>query len=220
MADHFVKISEVPKDQRLKYFWDYYKVHTFVVIFVVISLISIIKVTVFRTKEDAFILIAGQGAQVTSDVQSGVKQALSDESFDLNGDGKSYYDIQYIMLSQNDKDITSQMDAEVESVNAMKLTALFSTGNYVLQIVDEKMAEVIIYEGLAAKAESFEGKNYISDNGYVKIPVSETKLKDVFGVQADKYFIIPRGKDALSSGNDKKAGNYENSIKVLDNLLN
>lgn len=219
MADHFVKISEVPKEKRLQYFWDYYKVHTIVAIILVICVISIIKTTVFRTKEDSYILIAGQTSPVTSDVKINVQNYLANGEFDLNGDGKSFHNVEFVMLKSSESQKQSTMDAEVESVNLTKLTALFTTGNYVLQIVDETMAEVLIQEGLVAKTDSFEGKNYPEENGFVKIPVSDTKLKEAFGVSADKYFIIPRGRDGMSAGNDKKIKNYENSIKILDGLL-
>lgn len=219
MADHFVKISEVPKEQRLQYFWDYYKIHTIVAIILVISIVSIVKATVFRTKEDSFVLIAGQTVPVTSDVKINVQNYLSNGEFDLNGDGKSFHNVEFVMLKSDESQNQTTIDVEVESVNLTKLTALFTTGNYVLQIVDETMAEVLIREGLVSKADSFEGKNYPEENGIVKIPVSDTKLKEAFGVNADKYFIMPRGRDGMSAGNDKKVKNYENSVKVLDSLL-
>ena len=219
MADHFVKIKEVPKKDRLKYFWDYYKVHTIVVILLIISAISIIRSTVFRTKEDSYILVAGYGNMISQEMQMNIADFLKNERFDLNGDGKVKHDIQYIMFSDNQNNQSIPVDAEVESVTVMKLNALFTTGNYALQIVDSDMANVLIREGLAAKAEDFGKESFTTDGEYVKIPIEETILKDVFSDKVDKYFIMPRGKDDISYGNDKKIRNYDNSLKLLNMLL-
>lgn len=218
MADHIVKIKEVPKGKRLAYFWDYYKIHTIVAIILLVSLVSILKSTVFRTKEDAFILIAGTQPLIEDRITN-IKNTINSFDIDVNGDKKVKVDLQNISFSNDVNDDQNMTDAQLEGTQMMKMAGVLSTGNYIIQIADENMTEYLISQGVAGKVSDFSKKYYTKDENYVKIPVSDTKLADSFGNFKDDYFIVVRGKDRVSSGSNKKNKNYERQLLVLDKLL-
>lgn len=218
MADHNVKLSEVPKGKRLAYFWDYYKIHTIVAILLLAATVSILKSTVFRTKEDAFILIAGTGS-LSEQTVSDIRTALNSMDIDVNGDGKIKNDVVSVSFLSQETENSKDTDMELEAAQSMKMSGVLSTGNYIIQIADEKMADYLIAQNVAAKPQDFSNKYYTVDENYVKIPISATKLAKVFGNYADNYFIVVRGKDRVSTGSNKKMKNYENQIKVLNKIV-
>lgn len=218
MADHNVKLSEVPKGKRLAYFLDYYKIHTIVAILLLAATVSILKSTVFRTKEDAFILIAGTGS-LSEQTVSDIRTALNSMDIDVNGDGKIKNDVVSVSFLSQETENSKDTDMELEAAQSMKMSGVLSTGNYIIQIADEKMADYLIAQNVAAKPQDFSNKYYTVDENYVKIPISATKLAKVFGNYADNYFIVVRGKDRVSTGSNKKMKNYENQIKVLNKIV-
>ncbi len=218
MADHNVKLSEVPKGKRLAYFWDYYKIHTIVAILLLAATVSILKSTVFRTKEDAFILIAGTGS-LSEQTVSDIRTALNSMDIDVNGDGKIKNDVVGVSFLSQKTENSKDTDMELEAAQSMKMSGVLSTGNYIIQIADEKMADYLIAQNVVAKPQDFSNKYYTVDENYVKIPISATKLAKAFGNYADNYFIVVRGKDRVSTGSNKKMKNYENQIKVLNKIV-
>ena len=217
MADHFVKIKEVPKEQRLDYIWDYYKFHILIGIVLIISLISILSTTVFRTKEDVYMVVVG-GSILPTETFEEVKNTLNSLNLDVNEDGKLKHEIQNLGYS-GISDITMATDTQADATMGMKINAVLSTGNHIIQIVDKNMVNAFIEQGIAGKVSDFPGKNYVNDGTYVKIPLSETKLYESFGKFKDDYVILVRGKDRVSANSDKKIKNYERQIKALDMIL-
>ena len=215
MGDHFVKISEVPKEKRLSYFWDYYKIHTIVIILLIISVISLVKVTVLRTVPDSEILMVTIGNKIHNDYVPKTEEMLSSLPIDFNGDGKAIASIQKIALSAAER----PEDAELEYTTTMKLSAVLSSAQCIIQIVDEDIFEYLDSEGLIGTYDELSGYGF-SGSEKIKVPLSETVFSDeLISPYENELYITLRPKDASLLSNKKKEQNYENQLKLLAALI-
>ena len=57
--------ENVPKGKRLKYYKDYYLIPSIILLIAILMVVSIIKVTVFREKEDLNIMIAAASTDLS-----------------------------------------------------------------------------------------------------------------------------------------------------------
>lgn len=215
MGDHFVKLSEIPKGKRLSYFWDYYKIHTIVGILLIVAVISIVKATVFRTVPDSEILIVTSGNKIHSDYIAKAEDILSTLPIDFNNDGKAIAEIQSISVSQAD----APQDAELEYATQLKLSAVLTTAECIIQIADEDAYNFLDAEGLTGTYDELSAYGF-SGSEKIKVPLSETPLSDqLISPYEDELYLTLRPKAASLLTSEKKEENYENQLKLLAELI-
>ncbi len=211
MADHVYKLREVPKGQRLKFFWDYYRIPVTVGIICVIALISILQTVVFAPKKDMTILVASE-TYVSWDIWEQVRDELCVMPLDLNEDGK-------VIVEINDNHITPDMqntDPETYMAVQTKLMASLSTAESALQIVDEKTMEYFAEQQLLGTyAELPDVMGHEADE-VIQIPLKElTPFKNVEGIPDGLYMTL-RPKDAMQlGGSEAKLAAYKKQIDAL-----
>lgn len=166
--------ENVPKGKRLKYFKDYYLISTIGLIIIIIMVISILKATVFRTKEDINILVTGAGMEYTKENSEAFKNAICDNyDIDLNGDGKEKLVVDEAFFVVRDS--VDYRYAEQDIGVATKLAAVLETSFCTIQIVDEHMYTYLLGENMIETYENME-KYGLKGEGYIKIPLSETNI--------------------------------------------
>lgn len=215
MGDHFVKLSEIPKGKRLSYFWDYYKIHTIVGILLIIAVISIVKSTVFRTVSDSEILMVTAGNKAHTEYIVKAEDILSTLPIDFNNDGKAIANIQTISLSQ----AQTPQDAELEYATQMKLTAVLTSAECIIQITDEATYKFLDEEGLIGTYDELSAYGF-SGSEKIKVPLSETILSDeLITPFENELYLTLRPKAASRLTSEKKEANYENQLKLLAELI-
>ena len=89
MADHVYKLREVPKGQRIAFFWQYYRWPVLAGIVVLALAVSLLWNMFLRPRSD-FSLLAVTGASVDADaLQTELDTLLDADALDLNGDGRT-----------------------------------------------------------------------------------------------------------------------------------
>ncbi len=211
MADHVYKFKEVPKGQRWKFFWDYYKYPTLGIVVGIIAVIYFLQTVVFAPKKDISIIIATE-AYVAQEVWTQANEALNAMPLDLNGDGKVIVEV-----NDNQLDPTmAQSDPETYQMLQTKLMASLTTAESALQIVDEAYFEVFEEEGLLGTyAELPDAMGHDAEE-VIKIPLAELKpFCDVEGLP-EGLFMTLRPEDGMQiRGSEKKLENYKKQIEVL-----
>ena len=219
MADHMIKMSEVPKGQRYQQFKDYYRVPTICAIIGIIMVISILKTTVFAPKPDAFLLIATKN-EVSTELTMGIETLYAEVGNDFGGDEKRL--ISVTPASYNP--LQAKTDPEVGMAMQTKLMAVLSTAENILQIVDDDMFSYFEEQGLIGtysdlgKSETEFGK---SPDEIIKIPLSEIeffKNEEFSGVSDDfsKLYMTVRPRGGSQLGNsEKKLAKYEQQIEAF-----
>ena len=166
--------ENVPKGKRLKYFKDYYLIATVILIICILMVVSIIRVTVFREREDLNIMVAAASSDYTYEHGDAIAEAIKNNyDVDYNGNGNELVVMNEAILASSD--ITDYKSAEQDMASGMKLNAIIETSLCTIQLVDENMYNFLLKEEMIETYENLE-KYGLSGEGYIKIPLSETKL--------------------------------------------
>ncbi len=211
MADHVYKLREVPKGERFKFFWDYYRYHTIGAVVAIIAIISFLTTVVFAPKRDLVILSASQ-VLVPAEVWLAIEAGLDAMPLDLNEDGK-------VLVDVNDNYIDPEWresDPETYLAIQAKLTASLSTAESALQIVDENLMAYFREEGLLGTYKELPDAAGHDMDEEIAIPLKElAPFKDIEGLP-DGLFMTLRPLDAMQIfGNEKKFNNYQRQIDAL-----
>ncbi|MBE7041718.1 MAG: hypothetical protein E7400_07115 [Ruminococcaceae bacterium] len=211
MADHVYKFKEVPKGQRWKFFWDYYKYPTLGIIVGVIAVISILQTVVFAPKKDISIIAATQ-TYVNQEIWNQAREALQAMPLDLNEDEK-------VIVEVNDNHVDPSMaetDPETYQMLQTKLVASLSTAESALQIIDEGTFDYFNDEGLLGTyAELPDAMGHEKDE-IIKIPLSELKpFCDIEGLPEGLFMTLRPEAGMQIYGSEKKLENYKKQIEVL-----
>ena len=219
MADHMIKMSEVPKGQRYQQFKDYYRIPVIVGIIAVIMVVSILKTTVFAPKPDTFMLVA-TNYTVDSEFTDKIKTQYAEKGIDFNDDGKCLISITPLEYNE----VQLKTDPEVGMAMQTKLMAVLSTAENIMQVVDDGMYEYFLeqdligtYADLGDKAAEFEN----ASDEIIKIPLSDIpffKSEELLG-KTDGYYMTIRPRAGSQLGDkEKKIKNYEEQIDAFVNL--
>ena len=211
MADHVYKFSEIPKGQRWKFFWDYYKIPTALIMIGVIALILILQTTVFAPKKDLAILSATQ-IYVARDTWQQAEEGFSSLPLDLNEDGR-------ILVEINDNYMDSTMretDPQTYMVIQSKLMASLSTAESALQIVDDDTYAYFEEQALLGTYAELPSAMGHNADEVIKIPLKELKPFKAIQDLPDGLFMTLRPKAAMQLGDsEKKLADYEKQIEAL-----
>lgn len=215
MSDKFMGIGDVKKGKRWSYFWDYYKYPVISAIVIILIIISIVKSVVFKPLPDTNIFIAAYEEPITTYLTDNIEKYLSETVPDLNEDGEVLVKLEPILLFEN----KSVEDIEQQVALTNKFTAILSVGTYIIEIADEGAYQFLKQENLVADFETLEKYGYENPNNYtgdVKIPLSETKLDNVEGIDivSDRLYMTLRFRQPGKSEED-----YAKQVKLFISLL-
>lgn len=220
MADHMIKMSEVPKGQRYQQFKDYYRIPLLCLIIGIVMLVSILKTTVFSPKPDAFLVIT-TSYDIASDFQTLTESLYSEKGQDFNGDEKALISVTPITYNE----LTMKTDPEVGMAMQTKLMGVLSSAENIMQIVDEDMFKLFEGEGLIGTYADLEDKENTFNKPLdekIKIPLSEIPFfaSEEYNGKTDGLYMTIRPRDGSQLGNkEKKIKAYNNQITAFMNLF-
>lgn len=184
--------EKVPKGKRLKYFKDYYLISTIGLIIIILMVVNILKVTVFREKDDLNVLVTAAKSDF-SDEQYALLEQKFIENFDIdfNENGNEKLVINDCILLDNEQSAGFE-SAEQDMAATLKLSSVLEVSLCTIQIVDEDMYGLLLGEEMIETYENL-AEFGIKGEGYIKIPLEQTKL--ALGMQ-DPLYITVRPKDS------------------------
>ena len=202
--------ENVPKGKRLKYYKDYYLIPSIILLIAILMVVSIIKVTVFREKEDLNIMIAAASTDLSVEHTRIIENAvIKNYDIDFNKNGKEKLVISEVIMSA--KGMDDYKTAEQDIAAAMKLSAVIEGSLCTIQIVDENMYQFLLKEEMIETYENLE-KFGLSGEGHIKVPLSETKLDPK---NLDPLFLTVRPE--ATSRLDPK--DYKNHIELVKKII-
>lgn len=123
-------MDKVALKKKLDNYWYYYKIHTFVAIFVIIVLAILIQQCASRVNPDLTVVVATQKATLTSDQQTSLHNYLQKFTRDVNKDGKKSIECDFLNLT----------DTSGQGAEQVKLAADMSSSNDIIYIMDDATA--------------------------------------------------------------------------------
>ena len=201
----------VPKGKRLKYFKDYYLISTIGLIIIILMAVNLLKVTVFREKDDLNILVAAAQTDFSNEHYSLLeKKILENFDIDFNKNGTEKLVINDCIMIDNEQSESFE-SAEQDMVAGLKLSSVLEVSQCTIQLVDEDMYGVLLNEGLVETYENLTEFG-LSGTGYIKVPLSETVLRlDM----KDPLYLTVRTKD--STRLDKEI--YKSHIELVKKII-
>ena len=174
MADKVYKLKDIPKEQRLAHIWDYYKWHIILIVVFVLACGSMIVQNLNKEKYDSYILFTMSGGQLMEESRYALETGIEKLGIDNNGDSYSNLCISTVLFPE---DMLSSVTAQESQANMQKLVAELTTGECVIQIVDEKLYKTLESYQVLATYESLNGE--VEGEGVIKIPYNGTVLEDI-----------------------------------------
>ncbi len=195
MADHMVKMSEVPKGQRWQHFLDYYKYRVIAVVFLLLAAIPVVYYNFFEQKPDMTILAAYQ-LEVPETLWQEASEKISPMIADYNEDGESIFLVEGIYAD----DSYAQKDGQMQMAYQTKLMAYLQDARHVLQIVDEEMYTYMEVQGCLATYSELKDTLGRNPEEFIKIPLKDLKPFDEMDALPDGFYMTLRPKNAIERG--------------------
>ncbi len=215
MADHMVKMSEVPKGQRFRQFMDYYKYRVIASILVIAALVPLVYQNVFAPQPDATFLAATKQA-VSAEVWDQVTESLSAMVPDENGDGESLAFVETVFADSS----YQNKNGEYHMAYQTKLMALLQDATHALQIIDADMIEHFSVQACLATYEELpELPGHDSDEP-ILIPLRDLKPFREIQALPDNLFMSLRPREAVNRGRHKdEADYYDKQLELLRAMM-
>lgn len=215
--DKIYKLRDVPKGQRLRYFFDYNFLPLLGMIVAVILSVVMIKFFFFSPKADFGVILVNTDSEeyTLNHFHTRITQRLDNIIGDVNDDGKSIFSISYSNINED----TSMTDPEYYGAQVDKYYAEITLQKSLILIGDEGVfRDSFIGEKLCATNDEL-GVGYLSeDDTYVKIPLSSIpSMSDL--EYADSLFLSIRSKDDINFDNNARMENYNNNLKAFKKIL-
>ena len=215
MADHMVKLSEVPKGQRWQHFLDYYKYRVIIAVCLLIAAVPVVYYNFFEKKPDMMMLATYQ-IEVPETVWQEASEKISAMIPDYNEDGESLFLVEGIYAD----DSYAQKDGQMQMAYQTKLMAYLQEARYVLQIVDEEMYTYMEVQGCLAPYGELEDALGHAEDEIIKIPLKELKPFDSMDALPEGFYMTLRPKEAISRGIHKNDPEYyDRQIALLYAML-
>ncbi len=215
--DKKYKIKDVPKGQKLRFFFDYNFLPIVGIIFGIILVVFMTKFFFFAPEEDYGVILVNTDSEeyLINQFHVEISQRLDEVIGDVNGDGKSNYTISYSNINED----TSMTDPEYYGAQLDKYYAEVTNGKSLILIGDEEVfSKSYIGEKLCALNEELGLESLSVDEKYVKIPLKNiSSMKDLRF--ADRLYLSIRTKEDINLDNDKRLENYENNLKAFKKIL-
>lgn len=142
--------------QKLAYFWEYYKIHTFVVIIIIVIAVSLIKQYV-TNKDYAFYAVLINA--VTTDTNSGLNEIWSEEFLEYAQIDSDEYQVDI----DTSISLAESIDIEYTIANQQRLVAMMMTGD-----IGAFVADTEAFETYAQSEFFYDMESLLSDEELMK----------------------------------------------------
>ncbi len=216
MADHMVKMSEVPKGQKFRFFIDYYGMATLAVIFALVCIIYVVH-AFCQPKPDAKVLFASY-QDIDVKVQEEVEEKINLQNVDFNGDGHKIIRMNYNFIDEKQK------TANPEGYVTLQTKLMTSVGDVtqIFHILDEQAYNLFKERNAVGTYADIEGYETGHDKSeYIKIPLSEIPAFDSkkLGKSGEKLYLTLRPRANAYLDKEKNLINYNNHAKLLAEMM-
>ena len=215
--DKVYKFKDVPKGQRLRYFFDYNFLPLMGIIFAIVLIVVMSRFFFFSPKPDYGVILVNTDSEeyMLSGFHSELSQCFDETIGDVNGDGENIYTISYSNINED----LAMKDPEYYGANVDKYYAQLSSGKSLILVGDESAFErSFIGEKICALNDELGLSEYSVHEKYVKIPFTQIeslkKLKN-----ADKLFLSICSKEDIDFTNESIKSNYDNNLKAFRIIL-
>ena len=220
MADHMIKLSEVPKGQKLQYLWDYYRFIALGTVVGLILVISLVKTIFFTPKADVGIICTTE-YELSDENGANFDKAIENALEDYNGDGKKLSETTRLAYSEK----SANSDPQYAQAVLTKINVELAAGTSIMQICDDSLYPTYANNGCAATYKVFKDFgvdiNRGSDDEIVKIPFSEIKsLANVKSANGAELYITVRPPMEKWYNKEKQRKIYTDNLKFIAKLVN
>jgi hypothetical protein len=175
----FSKLKDMPSNQRLSYIWDYYKIHIFSIIILILFISSFIYTQI--TKKNEFFQITYIGNYISSNTLSAVSNDLNKEI--LSNDPKNIINLDTIFITNDNIKGNSNV--------ANKLSTEIATGEIDMAIVSKKFFDANFSTGIFSNLDSINGFSSLPLSKYNLLTKTNSKGKTaVYGIYIKNLNII------------------------------
>ena len=203
MADKVYRLKDVPKGQKLQFFFDYYKVHmavaAFIISFIVIGIYELTHVPKF----DMQITLFGQNMKISENVLATFESELEKLDIDLNKDEKVDVSVTPLIKSVSENGSSGEFN-EVAY-------AQISIGDSYVMITDENILNDFLKPRSALL--TYEEAD-LDGEGVIEIPYEQTIFNDYIEeeyFEREMFVVLKKG-----NFDDEK---YAKEIQAFKNVI-
>lgn len=202
--------KDVPKGERLSYFFTYYRWQLFYGVFGLLCAAVLIS-PMLRPRTDVSILWLTSDFNMMTDTV--LREEFGNMPWDVNGDGKTSVALQFIEFPD---DYASALETQMETLT------LISSGRFPVYLLNETAKGWFEETGMIGTWADYgatEASAYRDRSGTEEpfaIPCSELKFFDGTGISANSetYLVI-----GAAPADEEKLADYRAQIRVLESLL-
>lgn len=220
MADHMIKLKEVPKGQKMQYLWDYYRFPALAFVIGAILVGSLVKTIFFTPKPDINIMFTTQFNLLDEESEK-YDTAVQNAIDDYNGDGKKLVETSRLAYDET----SGNNDPQYMQAVLTKMDVELAAGTSIVQICDDYLYPRYEKSGCIATYKVFEDFGveipHKSGDDIVKIPFSSIKrFANIKSSNGNEIYITLRPPMEKWYKNEKDRTNYINHLKFIAKLVN
>ncbi len=204
-----------------EYFWEYYKWHTIIILFVIFMVSSLIYSNVTATKYDLYVSYLGTGL-FGEEVKASMTELLSPVADEITDNDQK--DISYDIYSIDASVAPDAAEAEMQSAVSMKLMAELEAGNSYLYLISKGNLE-----NFYALADCFADTSlyaaggeevYTDENGRAcAVSLSGNEKLTSAGLDCTDMYLAVRSLYERDKDDEEKVKLHENSLKIAQFII-
>ena len=217
------KYGEVPKlftKKWWEYFWDYYKIHTIVVLFVALMAGVTIYQYVTAPKYDFNVAYAGAYDLIDENAEL-LRQKMSEFVTDSDGDGKDGVAFNRIAF------IEGMEDPQVEYATTMRMQLEITDENSILFIFDDtkskyyvessEMEGAFLEVGQWIDGDISEDRLYMTDGKAYAVSLKGSKIFEECGINSENLYVAVR--DHIGDTDDELKEKIANAKNIANAIV-
>lgn len=185
--------KNLPPRERIKHFWDYYKIHTIVAVIVLILIGTTIYQAVTRVKYDLEMTYYGNSTAFTEEQAEILKEYIAQYIEDIDGNGEKNVDIVFVSSEM------AEGNPEYQMAISQKFMAELSAGVSAGYIFDQEYYD---YAGPESDMGAMESAFNMCDNA---------ELKEKLGLGDEPVYWCTRALYERETKSEKSAALHENA---------
>lgn len=195
MAEKYGEVPKIFTKKWWEYFWDYYKVHTIVIVIAIIAITMAVYKAATAPKYEFNIAYSAE-ANIPTDTEEMFRKKLSEYVTDSNGDGEDG-----VVIHQNTF-LSGMEDAQAEQTMILRMQLEATDKDTIVYIISEDKLKYMIdapeMKGVFLSVEEWldsdvsEDKLYKSNGKACAMRINGSKMLEQYGIYSDNLYIAVR----------------------------
>ncbi|MCI5605412.1 MAG: hypothetical protein MR413_07175 [Clostridia bacterium] len=219
MAEKYGEVPQKWTKEWWGYFWDYYKLHTIITLFVIICVAITVTQCVTREKYDITMTYAGHKIY-TDDEISRAAVGLSQYIDDVDGNGEKSIFFQQLnfvdQMGSEEYDYASQTKLDLEFHNECSFLFLYDASQTELMINRDSASELYVPVSEWADTMPEQGMLYSKDGVAYAVKLDNSAFLEENSIYNDDLYVLIRRNYA---DDEKNALASESSIRIANVLI-